>query len=59
MKAQLQTEDSYQYNQTSIDIDELLRQQGVSPGEASMKREKERYQDEVTWFNENLKKKVE
>lgn len=56
MKSKLQKDDAYHYDQTSLDIDDLLKKQGIT--EATMKRERDRYKDEITWFNDNLKQKV-
>lgn len=55
MRAQLEKDDTYFFDQTSNDLQTMAEKHGVS---TEMKSERKRYSEELSWWSDNLKKKV-
>lgn len=58
MRAQLEQGDEYLYGQDQSTVDDLLKQRVSDTNADKFHTERERYAKELSWFNENLKKKV-
>lgn len=58
MRTQLDKDDAYYFNQNEVDVDDLLEKNQIDVESDKYRMEKQRYAEELSWFSDNLKKKV-
>ena len=58
MRAKLEEDDDYFFGQNQVDVDDLLQRHEIDPKSEKIRTEKQRYAEELSWFDDNLKKRV-